>query len=495
MNACIPPGVQETQLNFGSEIAAFDACGTQIGISAEPQTFAVESIAATELLATNLAPPQRLDAPIIDANVQLTRPGGTAQVEITLESNTGNAIANASATIEVRGLAVTTPPSGPGIVWNAGSQTIAWSGAIPSSAPVTIGIAGNVAACRAEFELNGSTAPGCNDLRDELLVPAVPVPPAGPWLAGLAGRTGPFGGSEIDLVRVDPTSPATVTTMLCLPNEYMTGMDAAPDGTIWSVWLPSWSVNPATLAFETIDFDAPRAAGIESISDVAIDPVDGAVFFSGSRYDPVLFQTLGTIARRDPVTYAYTTYYEDETVMAFGELVVDAAGVLFAVADRAFTGDAVARIDPGIPPTATYFGGVGIPVELALDADGSVLVIDRYGSPPQLRDVDATTGAVETVIPDLTAAFPNTFGWDGLEVDGAGRIFVAPSQPGLGAVDRSPSLDTETLIPISFSGSNAFIDLAMVSRPIPEPRAGALAFATCAALAALAARRRSTGAS
>lgn len=491
MNACIPPGVQETQLNFGSEIAAFDACGTQIGISAEPQTFAVESIAAAELLATNLAPPQRLDAPILSADVQLTRPGGAAQVEITLESNTGDAIANASATIEVRGLAVTTPPSGPGIVWNSGSQTISWSGSIPSSAPVSIEIAGNVTACRAEFELEGSTAPGCNDLRGELLVPAVPVPPAGPWLAGIATRPGPFGFPSLDLVRVDPTSPATVTTMLCLPNEYMTGIDAAPDGTIWAVWLPSWSVNPATLAFEAIEYDEPGAAGIESISDVAIDPVDGAVYFSGSRYDPTLFQTIGTIARRDPVTHAYTTYFEDESVTAFGELVVDASGVLFAVADRAFTSDAVARIDPGIPPTATYFGSVGMPVELALDSDGSVLVIDRYGAPPQLRDVDSTTGAVDVVIPDLTAPFPNTFGWDGLEVDGAGRIFVAPAQPGLGAVDRSPSLDTETLIPIAFNGSNAFIDLAMVSRPIPEPGAAALAFATVAAFATLAARRRS----
>lgn len=495
MEACIPPGVEETELNFGAEIAAFDACGEQIGISEAPQSFAVEHVAKTELLATNLAPPQRLDAPIIDANVQLTRPGSAAQVAIRLVSNTGNAIANASATIAVRGLTVTSPPSGPGIVWNAGTQTIAWSGAIPSSAPVTIAISGNVTACRAEFELNGSTAPGCNDLRDELMVPTVPVPPAGPWLAGLAGRSGPFGGSEIDLVRVDPTSPATVTTMLCLPNEYMTGMDAAPDGTIWSVWLPSWSLNPATLAFEAIEFDAPGAAGIESISDVAIDPVDGAVYFSGSRFDPTSFQTIGTIARRDPVTRAYTTYYEDESVMAFGELVVDAAGAVVAIADRRFTSDDIARIEPGVPPTATYFGGVGMPIEIALDSDGSYLVIDRFGAPPQLRDVDSVTGAVEVVIADLTAAFPNTFGWDGLEVDGAGRIFVAPSQPGLGAVDRSPSLDTETLIPISFSGSNAFIDLAMVSRPIPEPRAGALAFATIVALAALAARRRSTGAS
>ncbi len=488
VNSCVPPGTRTTQLEFGNEIAAFDACNTELGKSALPQSFAVEPLAHLELEASNLAPAQRLDAPVIDSKVQLTRPNGVAQIDVTLQSNAGQALAGASIDLTLRGLNVMTPPTGPGIVFDASNHSIAWDGTIPSSGRVTISFAGNVSACRAEIRLEGSTSAGCSDLRDELLVAAVPQPPAGPWLAAIGTQPHPFEafGSEQQIVRVEPGPPGQMQTMLCLPSEYYTGMAAAPDGSIWSAWLPTFRVNPAALEFESFDLDALEATGLDSLSDIAIDPVDGAVYFSGYRFE--ITGNFAILARRDPVTKAVTSYYQNDTFQGFGQMVVDASGSIIAVATRRFGPGVVVRIDPGTPPTIEVYEGVGLPIDVALDQDGSYVVIDGFANPAQLRDVDPATTNVAAILGNLATAFPGSSGWNAVEVDAAGRVYVAPSQSGLGAVDRTPATSTQSVLPFGFAQTGGVLDMAMVSLPIPEPNTAALALVAITSLGALVVR-------
>lgn len=490
IDACIPGTVETTQLDGGAPIAAYDACGGELGRSDAPAAFAVESVVDARIAATNLPPPQRLDAPILHTKVQVTRPADPAHFEVSIGSNTGQAIPGASLQIDLRGFQVTAPPAAPGASYDAGAKRITWTGTVPAGTPLSLDFEGLVTTCRAEVKLRGSSAPGCSDLADDGIVAAVPAPPAGPWLAAIALRPQPFqSGTEAQLVRIDPGPPASVTPVLCLPSEYLSSVGAAPDGTIWMGWLPTVAINPATLDFEAFQLAPLYAAGLDSLSDIAIDPVDGAVYFSGSHTTPGV-GTSAILARRDPVSRDLASWYEDDGASSFGAAEVDAAGAVITVVDRRFQSDAVARIEPGTPPVATLFEGVGSPADVALDADGSYLVIDRFGSPAALRDVDPAGGAVDVVSAHLAADFPGTSGWTALTADATGRIFVAPSQAGLGTIDPITG-SPQTLIPIDFSQSNVVSDLAMVSQPpVPEPAAGLLASTAIAALCTLRARRR-----
>lgn len=487
--SCIPGGARTTELNFGTPIAAFDACGDPIGSSAAPISVAVERNLALDLHATNLGPPQPLDAPAIEADVQVLRPGGAAQLQVALASNTGATLGGASLQIEMRGIQVTTPPAGPGVSWNPGTSTLSWSGSVPSGAPVTIGFGGNVSACRGELRLSGSSAQGCTDLSETLYLAAIPEPPVGPWLAAFATQQHPFepNGFEIHVVRIDPDTPV-VETMLCLPTEYPQGLGAGPDGSIWTTWLPSMRFNAAALTFESIQLDDLSAAGLDSVSDVAIDPVDGTAYFSGNRYEPSTFATVGRIVRRDPVTNAYSPYLEDASLRSFGEIAVDAAGSIAAVGDHASLPDRVVRIDPGTPPGASFFDQAGAPADVAIDRDGSYVVLESDFTTTRVQDLDTDVPSTAPLF-DLQAAYPSIFGWRAVEVDANGRIFAVPFAPGLLAIDRMPTLGTEVVFPIGGFAGRSFLDLAMVSLPAPEPSGTAIGAVAVGALASLCARR------
>lgn len=490
--SCIPGGIQTTALNGGTPVVAFDGCGQPIGTSAAPASVAVDRNVDLEMLATNLAPPQPLDAPAIEADVQVTRPGAPAQLRVALASNTGAAQDGASLELQLRGLQVTTPPAGPGISWNSSTSTVTWSGSVPSGAPVTIDIGGNLSACRAELRLSGSSAPGCTDLSRMLHVAAIPPPPPGPWLAAFATQQHPFEplGFEIHVVRIDPDAHA-VETMLCLPTEYPQGLGAGPDGTIWTTWLPSMRFNPATLAFESIALDDLSAAGLDSVYDVAIDPVDGAAYFSGNRYDAATASTFGAIIRRDPMTNAYAPYVEEPTLRSLWEIDVDPAGSIVAAGGTTYFGDRVVRIDPGTPPVVGFFDQAGGPTDVAVDSDGTYVVLQSGFAPPfAVRDLDSDAPSVADVF-DLDAAFPAvSAGWRAIEVDASGRIFAVPMAPGLLEIERGAPTSSAAIFPIGGFTGRSFLDLAMVSMPAPEPAGAALGVAALGALASLRARRR-----
>jgi uncharacterized repeat protein (TIGR01451 family) len=488
ISSCVPPGVRETQLAFGDAIVAYDSCGAELGRSLEPATFAIEQVVDVEIGASNLAPSQRLVSPLADIGVQVTRPGGSANLSVSLGSALGQTLPGASVSFDLRGFDVTTPPSGAGVSYDAGTRSVAWSGTIPASGAVTIDLVGTVTACRAEINLEGSTSPGCTDIRANSVIAAVPVPPAGPWLASLTSRSDPFapGSFEDQLIRITPGTTTQVTTMLCVGNEYSTGIGGAPSGDLWVGPFPLYRINPRTLGFQPFDSDRLRALGMLSGStDVAVDPVDGTVYFAGARQ--VGFSSSALVLRYTPATDLLEPYFEDSTFQRIDQLVVDEQG---RVAALAYTGgqSMLVRIDPGTPPSAqVLYDPTSLPLsDIALDRDGSYLVLEGFFGPTALLDVDPVSGATTSVVANLATLFPDALLWGEIDVDAQGDVFASPGQPGLTRITRATG-GGETLLPIVSHGVQVqtLIDLAMVSLPIPEPGHAAPGGAALAALAAL----------
>lgn len=483
VNACVPAFVEETSLAFGAPIAVFDQCNERLGESAEPQSFAIARTVDVEIAATNLPPPQNVRAPIIDLDVQVTRPGTTADVVVTL---TSAAAAASPVTVSafVNGMNVTTPPSVPGATWDPATRELEWSGSLPASGTIAIPFSGTVTACRAEIDLDGSSGPACAstpDLRANGAIAAVPEPPPGPWIASLGYQPHPFrpGNVEQHLVRIDPGPPATQTTMLCLPGEAPQGIGASPNGDVWVTWLPTYRVNPATLDFEAFDLDRLYDADLTSLSDVAVDPTNGAVFFSGGGNDMGSF--VARIVRLDPAQGTITPYFSDSDYDLIQQLAADDQGSIAAMAYGSF-GNVLGRIDPGAPNdlVVLYDPPSSSLADLTLDADGSYLVIDgTFGPSPVVYDVDADTGERTTVVASLNLPFPDQNGWSQLAVAPSGALLVAPYS-GLGSIDRTtPDVGTTLL---SFANPYGQLgDIAIVGAP--EPSAAALAIAAGAVLA------------
>lgn len=497
ISSCVPPNTRETQLAYGDAIVAYDSCGMELGRSQEPARFAIEQVVNVAIGATNLAPPQRLVSPLYDEGVQVTRPGGAANLAVSLTSDIGQALPGASVSFDLRGFNVTTPPSGPGVTYDATARSVGWNGTIPASGAVTINLAGTVSACRAEINLDGSTAPGCTDIRANSVIAALPVPPPGGWLASYSYRGDPFapGSFEAQLVRVAPATPAQVSTMFCVHGEFATSLGGAPSGDVWVGPLPTYRVNPRTLDFQAFDLERLRALGMNGggASDVAVDPIDGTVYFAGARIDE-FSNSSALILRYTPATDLLEAYYEDSVFQRIEQIVVDEAG---SIAALAYTGvqSMLVRIDPGTPPSAqVLYDPTSLPVtDIALDRDGSYLVLEGFfGSTAAVVDVDPVSGATTPVVANLATLFPTAVLWGEMEVDASGDLFVAPGQPGLTRITRATGAG-ETLLPITSIGAQAqtLLDLAMVGLAIPEPGAAALGGVALAALFALR-RARST---
>jgi hypothetical protein len=479
IDSCVPSGVDETSLDFGIEVAAFDQCNEVLGESGAPETFALDHLVEVSIAAANLAPAQRLSAPIVEADVQVARPGAAVDVVVTIGAGAGQAVSNVSISADVEGIDVTTAPTDPGASYNPTTRVLSWTGNVPGSGSATIHFSGTINACRGEVDLDGSTGPGCTDIRAHTLFAAVPAPPPGPWLAALGQRWDPsHQGVEEHLMRVDPGPPVQTTTMLCLPSEFATGIGAAENGDIWVGFLPTYRINPRTLDFLALDWRRVYTdSGISNLDDVAIDPNDGTVYMSGSQYDGVT--SVAAIVRYDPALDAFEPFFSNSSFQSIGSMVVDDQG---SIAAKAFVGaqDAVVRIDPSAPndvtvlydPTSTTL------TDVALDDDGSYVVIDgSFGTTPIVYDVDRDDGDRTTLVADLRVPFPTALGWGEIEVDSQGDLFVAPLQPGLGRVLRATPTTGQALMPFMLGGIGTLTDLAMVGMPAPEPGALALAIA------------------
>lgn len=497
VNACVPGGVSETSLGFGAAVAAFDQCDERIGESDPAERFAVESLVEARIAATNLAPPQHLEAPIIDIDVQVARPNAPVDVTIEFTGTSSQALPGVTASANLRGMTVTTPPSGPGVSWNPTTRELAWTGTIPASGSIAIPFQATLAACRGEIDLDGATSPACAampDIRGQTTIAAVPEPPAGPWLAALGHGAHPFypGNIEQHVLRIDPGPPAAVTTMLCLPSEYSLGIGASPAGDVWVSWLPTYRINPRTLDFQAIDLDRVYDSGVNSLNDIGVDPVDGSVYFVGNSYGTSGAEA--AITRYDPTADTFTPFFADSAYDTINSVAVDAGGSLALLA---YVGgqNLLGRVDPAEPETlhVLYDPPSSTLTDVAVDRDGSYLVIDGFYGTPTLYDVDADTGDRETVVADLRVPFPSAIAWGQLEAGGPDHVWLAPYQPGLGRIDRAAPDVGEIVRP--FAGSTGtFLDIAMVGAP--EPSAALLAAAAIAALAmidrrGLLAKRRS----
>ena len=84
-DACIPPTLRETQLNFGGDIAAYNACDVLVGDTASSLPIPFETLVDVTMSALDLPfPPEIITMPAGDMSVQLVHAGATVAYQLSL---------------------------------------------------------------------------------------------------------------------------------------------------------------------------------------------------------------------------------------------------------------------------------------------------------------------------------------------------------------------------------------------------------------------------
>lgn len=273
--------------------------------------------------------------------------------------------------------------------------------------------------------------------------------------------------------RVDP---ATGAASYLAPAVAPAGMALDPDGTLLVY-------DGFVAAFARYDAEGngvgrfePTFGGVPIFNllgstDFAVEP-SGGVLFSALLYDPESGRQTVPLVRADPATgeVAPVTPVGVRTLALAPDGAVWGTG-LNAEADRLF------RIDPATGArTLISAGGLfRSPIDLALQADGGVLVADQEAN--ALIRVDPITGTQRVVSSGGMFSYLT-----GVAVEPGGTILV--SDAGLGALPGAllrvdPATGAQTVL---LGGLDTPVDVDVVPAVVPEPTAAALALTSAALL-------------
>ncbi len=430
IRACRAEAAATERMNRGNPILVYNACSAQIGIQAAPAAIAVAGAPVVARLASPSHGPGHSWGTNGANRLLLVRPGATIDLEmrvLNLDSAPAPAC-SVSFAFPATLLPATDPPfvgtPPAGATWNSATRTITWKGAPPALDSVRVAFRATPAAgsCSAFAEMRGSYATCTNFLNSGMQILSVPLPPAGGHLAAL--------GTTEGLLTWDAGG---WKPLLCGTWEYFRGMGRAPDGTYWVVGTPSFRFNPSTLDFQVLPASFFTALDMDTPYDVAADPRDSTLVFSGYKSGVGL-----RLRRYDPDNQQVTAILNDTAPMTLGPgYRVDVANDgLIAVA----LGLKAARVNPANPaayqvsaaPTSDGIAGLGV------DLDGHFLVTedDPTGNGPRrIFRWDRITGAFTPTV-DLHASFGTFSSPTGVAVSPDSSVYVGAYVAGVRQVSR-----------------------------------------------------------
>ena len=463
VSECRTGDVATTTLNNGGFLLATNICGGFLGLAAPVGTFAL----AGPSVSVELFPLAGTQPSGFTRNrAAPVRPGGTLDFEVRIRNATTGLKVVESVTLPVPfTFTCADPPYNgsppPGTTWDAPTQTLGWSGALGANQLVSIPMRVTLGPDGGGQQLTVQLRqPGCfTGASGKLFAVAVSQPPGAAHVLQLNSR-----GGVRAVVSVAGAIPQPIIDCPANLVSFSGGLARLPDGDLWIAGQPTLRVNPATLAFENLG-DLLLKLDLDSVNDVAWDPVDSSLIFCGYK----LTNRLGVRRWKrstDVVTALYTATPGSGWTGARHVVV----GSDRAVACETSVG--VLRLPfGGSPVTFDQPAIVDDPVGLAIDADGNYLVVDGTPSPgpKRLAKVDRATGAF-TVIADTDSLLESGLFWTALAVAPDAGVSLGSDQGSLALLHR-PSLAGE---PIAASSPPLqFVDLVQVgsagSTDVPPP--------------------------
>jgi len=434
-----------TRLN-GGEIRVEHACAPDpLGV-ATPPSLPIRPRFTFGLAAATLQPPAVLESFIRTTVVQLARNGQTHDFRVEFSNPGVSSRPGVSLSLVVPSsltLAANPPfvsPTDPGASWNNATRTITWSGTLAPQQSVAITWRATISnALSCSFPISAGLSDGACTLQRSVKMTLLREPPAQEHLV-ILGQ----GGLHTFRPGLD-TSPVS---LMCFDPDYPGGLGSAPNGDIWVAGLPSFRLNPQTLAIEGFSIARLRSMGmLPPFGDVAIDPANGTALFAGATSDDLTFY--GAIRRFDPASGTATPVYDaPRTGGSPGALTGIVAGSGGEIGAQTF--NRVARIisagaaqvysDPAIDPAGT----------LALDTDGDYIVSRHTLSGPaarQLAEIDPVTGMISIIVPDLNSLVPTPPGapFEASAAGTDGDVYLATGFGQIARIERVPAISGTTL--------------------------------------------------
>lgn len=446
----------QTQLNGGLTIGLFNSCGQFIqGIAAPGPVTVAPSDAVTSVTVTSTPAPRVVDAAWFPVPT-LVRPDEAVEVEWRLVNRGAAPLALADTRCQLGALVpdgdppfLQPPPAG--TAWDAAQNQITFDGTVAAGDTVRVRFGAIVPAdADCQLTMSATVATGdCATLAQAFRrLITVPEPIASPHLLA-STDWGEIG-------RGQPDSSSTVDPWLCFTGEIFWDPSANHDGSFWLAGLPSYRVDPASLALTVLDQGFTTDIGLANITGVVEDSTSGVVYLAGNTFDQG--QALLGLRAWDPDTDQRTVVYDevrdvDPRLGTPHALVLDdqghlAVGTGFGVfrIDPADTTDAVLHSDPLLPSGA---------LNLALLPDGRYAVADNvFGTTPEpLVAIDPTDGTHTVLVPDLNQpAGAPTIPYLAAAADDSNRVFLATQQGAVTMVDLRTSPATLTPLFSSLQG-------------------------------------------
>jgi uncharacterized repeat protein (TIGR01451 family) len=458
VNNCATPN--GAWLNDGQPVTVLDSCAAAIGSAIAPGPLAILQPTSSTMMALPPIPPSQPPSGLTSHLTQMARPGQTIDVQIVLTNHLPQAQAGVAISLPIRmpfvpvGDPPFTPPTDAAAAYDNSTQTISWVGTVAAQGEIRITfqvVVPPAGECFSQLSLNGFTG-ACADLGATLAVLPMPELPTDPHLIGMYPQ-----GSTNNFWTHRPGIDVGSVPLLCLPADYQSTLIERRNGEFWVATHPLTRFNPRTLVIESLPDDfVAETLGIVPfglLSEVLVDPTDDSLLCVGSGQGPGIQHT--QIRRFVPETGIVTSVFDGAAasppIDSASRGIVDLSGRIILIASDLSGSRQLVRIDPASPLNPTLLPTPGVvPASLALDTDGDYIV-SSFRSGAILRslvEVNAVSGTVTTLVPNLDAFVPSSIDFTSSAVDGDGNVYLSYDRTsGVGAsavVARTPVISVQT---------------------------------------------------
>ncbi len=449
-------------LNRGNAFNLRNNCNAVVGTATPPAQFTLGPVPMTV----------SLDFPTLTVTsagfigpTTLVRKGMTFPAQVTITNNYATVqtgvVVNVPIPTDLNPVGnppfVGSPPAG--TTYDAGTQTIGWTGDLQPQQSVVIDFQVEYPAtgpCSSFVSVNGSFGNCANAVNANANVLALPETLSTEHVLGLT----PFNG----LFRHEVGGSSTLEEYLCASFEIFWGLAGGANGDIWILGVPTVRFNPDTLNIEIYGDDYFRSnMNINNLYDAAVDEATGDVYLAGSEFAAPF--NYGRIRRWNPGTGAIDVVFDDTpapatpTYSAFRQIVLGTDGHLAATSNVG----GIVRIDTANFATVQVYDDPAFPGYwgIAMANDGDYLVSAftfGTGTPRPLAKVDRATGVHTTVVADLNTVTPSNDPFYGMTVTSGDELYLGPQ---FGAVQR---LDLNALTAVGpLFGYTQHVDMVTIS--------------------------------